>query len=504
MSELGRSLSIATLVAGLAWLALAGRTQACTCLPPDLTLLYNQSSDVFTGEVTGVTRGDYTLGYEFRIARTFQGCSKPGQLVGLFTAASSAPCGVELSLGVEYLITAQRDPGTDRLSISLCGYNRPVGDLTARDLQFLETRRRCCGDECACVAGNPVQCFADPCSVQSCPEGDCVANFCGGCFAEFYDDLGRAVCTPCESDADCAFGLLCADRECRSFRDTDGDGIPDGKDRCPRWPDADQVDTDGNGQGDACECGDQNGDGRVNVQDMVAINLAIFDPQLATPLCDTNYDGRCDVRDILGVNRKIFGGPAYCRAWPPPKHELSYFRTCGSPVCGVPDPDPGIPECTTQQEGGPCPEPGELCAIPGDDCNTRLLCALEDPTLQGCPISRARYKQNIEYLDATARRAVHDQVLQIPLARYEYAGSRADGRARLGFIIDDDPDSPAVLPGGERVDLYGLASMAVATLQVQAEQLRSLESRLEQLEAELREARAQQCELRADPSGARE
>jgi len=67
-----------------------------------------------------------------------------------------------------------------------------------------------------------------------------------------------------------------------------------------------------------CECGDQNGDGRVSVADLVAINEAIFRPQRATPLCDTNADDLCDVRDILGANRKIFGKPAYCSRWPAP------------------------------------------------------------------------------------------------------------------------------------------------------------------------------------------
>ncbi len=35
--------------------------------------------------------------------------------------------------------------------------------------------------------------------------------------------------------------------------DTDGDGLPDCRDNCPRTPNADQLDTNGNGIGDACE-----------------------------------------------------------------------------------------------------------------------------------------------------------------------------------------------------------------------------------------------------------
>ena len=84
------------------------------------------------------------------------------------------------------------------------------------------------------------------------------------------------------------------------------------------WPNRDQVDTDGNGIGDACECGDANGDGIVNVDDLLAINTAIFKGPPFPPLCDANGDLLCDMRDILATQRKIFGGPAFCRQSPRP------------------------------------------------------------------------------------------------------------------------------------------------------------------------------------------
>jgi hypothetical protein len=94
--------------------------------------------------------------------------------------------------------------------------------------------------------------------------------------------------------------------------DPDCDGIATGSDNCPAFRTANTADTDANGLGNPCECGDQTGDGRVNVQDLVAINLAIFTPGLATPLCDTNADGLCNVQDIVGANLRIFGQPAHC------------------------------------------------------------------------------------------------------------------------------------------------------------------------------------------------
>ena len=54
------------------------------------------------------------------------------------------------------------------------------------------------------------------------------------------------------------------------------------------------------------------------MNDLVAINLAIFDPAGGTDLCDTNYDGKCNVADLVGANLKIFGSPAHGSRYPPP------------------------------------------------------------------------------------------------------------------------------------------------------------------------------------------
>ena len=100
--------------------------------------------------------------------------------------------------------------------------------------------------------------------------------------------------------------------------DTDHDGIPDAVDNCPRFASPDQTDTDGDGRGNVCECGDQDGDGRNTVSDLVAINAAIFNPALATPLCDANDDGLCNVSDIVEVNVEIFspGNTSTCARQP--------------------------------------------------------------------------------------------------------------------------------------------------------------------------------------------
>jgi hypothetical protein len=103
-----------------------------------------------------------------------------------------------------------------------------------------------------------------------------------------------------------------------AFDDPDGDGVLGAADNCPYFASAITTDTDGDGRGDPCECTDQNGDGRNTVADLVAINLAIFSPGLATALCDGNDDGQCNVADIVAANIEIFSptSTSICARYP--------------------------------------------------------------------------------------------------------------------------------------------------------------------------------------------
>ncbi len=110
--------------------------------------------------------------------------------------------------------------------------------------------------------------------------------------------------------------------------DRDCDTLHDGEDVCPDYvqtatgtpgPGSDaNRDTDGNGRGDLCECGDQTGDGSIDIGDILAVTAAIFDPSLVTPLCDANHDGRCNIQDILAINAQIFADDIIttCYRWP--------------------------------------------------------------------------------------------------------------------------------------------------------------------------------------------
>jgi hypothetical protein len=100
--------------------------------------------------------------------------------------------------------------------------------------------------------------------------------------------------------------------------DSDQDGLPDAIDGCPYYIQTAVADSDGDGRWDECECGDQNGDGRTSVTDVVALNRAIFDPSQLGPLCDADNDQVCNVADILAVNRELFsiGNTSTCARQP--------------------------------------------------------------------------------------------------------------------------------------------------------------------------------------------
>jgi hypothetical protein len=163
---------------------------------------------------------------------------------------------------------------------------------------------------------------------------------------------------------------------------------------------------------------------------------------------------------------------------------LSWFSTCGDPVCGPGSDAPtGEQACDTEQmEGTSCSVEGGLCD-PGIGCGTNLVCASSDPKLQpgGCPISRASFKQDIEYVSDAERASLARDLLETPLATFRYRGS--NGRRQLGFIIEDIEPSPAVDAPRDRVDLYGYTTMTVAALQQQAFEIERLRAELGELQA---------------------
>lgn len=102
--------------------------------------------------------------------------------------------------------------------------------------------------------------------------------------------------------------------------DSDADGLGDVCDNCDFAPNVSQLDRGGigagsrpNGRGDACECGDVNGDGSVTIADAVLIQRARLTPPtavLAQPqLCDVGGSVGCTLADATVLRRALLAPP---------------------------------------------------------------------------------------------------------------------------------------------------------------------------------------------------
>lgn len=170
------------------------------------------------------------------------------------------------------------------------------------------------------------------------------------------------------------------------------------------------------------------------------------------PDCDGGTTvGCCDAK----VQWNCFDGPAFC-----------------------PQPRPRV--------GSACAKDGESCAVssPVECGQATIVCKGGVWTLNdfGCPVSTARVKRDVEYVDRTAEERLRSEVLDVRLATYRY--TQGDDARHLGFIIEDMPEgSAAVLPSRDRVDLYGYVSMTVAALKAQQREIDALKREVARLEA---------------------
>ncbi len=107
---------------------------------------------------------------------------------------------------------------------------------------------------------------------------------------------------------------------CAVDDDADGDGICDGgpePDYCPDIYNEDNTDTNGDGIGDACQCGDINGDGSTNNDDVTEILLMLWGygaytlPNNNWALCDVTGDGECNNDDVTEILLPLWGYGAY-------------------------------------------------------------------------------------------------------------------------------------------------------------------------------------------------
>lgn len=176
---------------------------------------------------------------------------------------------------------------------------------------------------------------------------------------------------------------------------------------------------------------------------------------------------------------------------------LHWFTTCGDVVCMTSDGGPNIPPggtvCTTEMAGAACTTAGASCWPADSMCGVQLVCAESDPKNNpgGCPISRVSHKKGIEYLSEAEVASIADEATTMRLSSWHYKAEGESAKKHVGFLIDDMPESIAVAESGERVDLYGYTSMAIAAVQVQDKRLRMLEQELASMRAEMTRLRVQ-------------
>jgi hypothetical protein len=93
-------------------------------------------------------------------------------------------------------------------------------------------------------------------------------------------------------------------------RDTDQDGVPDARDVCSEDADPEQLDSDRDGYGNACD-GDYDGDGVVGTVDYVALQRA-FGARAGQPRYDPRMDAEGDGligRSDLARMARLWDGP---------------------------------------------------------------------------------------------------------------------------------------------------------------------------------------------------
>jgi len=219
------------------------------------------------------------------------------------------------------------------------------------------------------------------------------------------------------------------------------------------------------------------------MQKQMGMGMALF-AALAIAVgagCETKVEGGGDGGGGNGGSAGSGGGQT-----------LQWYTTCGDPVCMDPPdggamPPQGVAPCTNEMAEAACTTAGTTCWPANSSCGQLLVCAASDPKNNpgGCPISRVSHKKGIQYLSDAEVASIADEAKTMRLSSWQYKAEGESVRRHVGFLIDDMPESIAVSDSGERVDLYGYTSMAIAAVQVQDKRLESLERELASMRAEM-------------------
>lgn len=163
---------------------------------------------------------------------------------------------------------------------------------------------------------------------------------------------------------------------------------------------------------------------------------------------------------------------------------------CSGPLtwrCDAPNTTPGCP-AARPNTGQACSDEGVLCDY-GCEPNVSRQCTkgawVPASSPGGCPISTRAAKNDIRYLEPSDRARVADETRSLRLATWHYKDPALAERERLGYILEDSPQSPSSDMGKRQVDLYGYTSMVLALAQQQDQELKELRARVAELEKRL-------------------
>jgi hypothetical protein len=136
-------------------------------------------------------------------------------------------------------------------------------------------------------------------------------NPSGGAYAFAYDGSAPPAQWAAGADLDAVSSFPA---------DADGDGVGDVGDNCPHFANSGQADIGGigassgpDGIGDACQCGDVSGNGRVTTADATLITRSLLVPPTATlaraDLCNVGGSAACTTADAVIVTRALLVPP---------------------------------------------------------------------------------------------------------------------------------------------------------------------------------------------------
>src|SRR3989344_1510575 len=162
------------------------QASACSCLPPTLSQLQDQSDVIFRGTVTSNTSASaLNRTVTFDVTTLWQG-EFPGEDITITTPRDSAGCGIEFEVGREYTVAAA-DYG-DGLSSNLCSLSIKQGYTYVSLEEAMEDQEPLTSNECAPYVCN------DGTTHPSCSEdGHQIMYFAPPCLTHGGDATGSSA-----------------------------------------------------------------------------------------------------------------------------------------------------------------------------------------------------------------------------------------------------------------------------------------------------------------------